>query len=377
MKIKKASILTLALLLLSTTFVSAYSQEEQAAYEYAYQNQITTMDSIEKANMWWNLTRIAMAKMLSNYAINILWLTPDTSKDCSFPDVSSALDYQYDKWVTKACQLGLMWVWITNFNPNWLVTRAEFWTVLSRALNAGDIGMSNALNSANPYYSEHLKFLNREWIMNNISTPSNLERRWRVMLMLMRADDVVNPQTPSIPQISDKPLYVIEIDSDNRIYDIGQSWVLYKNEAHGIQIDFGNVWNWAFIMTTNGKIDVSFRKNSIAMVKMYNYDEYDAMLEQAKDNETCDTQCFLNSIIWHNNTYYFELALANMTHDDLKMLIPGLQCVLVDSFNGGSYDCSWYEWVNWKYIKTWKSWVEQLFPDWSFEFFDIELDTVE
>jgi Uma2 family endonuclease len=101
------------------------------------------------------------------------------------------------------------------------------------------------------------------------------------------------------------------------------------------------------------------------------------MLEQAKDNETCDTQCFLNSIIWHNNTYYFELALANMTHDDLKMLIPGLQCVLVDSFNGGSYDCSWYEWVNWKYIKTWKSWVEQLFPDWSFEFFDIELDTVE
>jgi hypothetical protein len=43
------------------------------------------------------------------------------------------------------------------------------------------------------------------------------------MLMLMRADDVVNPQTPSIPQISDKPLYVIEIDSDNRIYDIGQS----------------------------------------------------------------------------------------------------------------------------------------------------------
>jgi hypothetical protein len=50
-------------------------------------------------------------------------------------------------------------------------------------------------------------------------------------------------------------------------------------------------------MTTNGKIDVSFRKNSIAMVKMYNYDEYDAMLEQAKDNETCDTQCFLNSII--------------------------------------------------------------------------------
>ena len=124
-----------ALSSLSITFWQNYSMEERMAYDYAYKNGITTMNSIQSADMWWWLTRIAMAKMLSNYAINTLWLSPDTSKDCSFADVSTTLDTQYGNWVTKACQLGLMWVGIANFYPNGLV-RAEFGTVLSRALNA-------------------------------------------------------------------------------------------------------------------------------------------------------------------------------------------------------------------------------------------------
>ena len=42
------------------------------------------------------LTRIAMAKMIAKYAINVLKLTPDTSKACTFADVTAALDTQYD-----------------------------------------------------------------------------------------------------------------------------------------------------------------------------------------------------------------------------------------------------------------------------------------
>jgi hypothetical protein len=44
----------------------------QEAYKFAYENKITTMDSIEEANMEGPLSRIAMAKMLSYYAINVL-----------------------------------------------------------------------------------------------------------------------------------------------------------------------------------------------------------------------------------------------------------------------------------------------------------------
>jgi hypothetical protein len=46
-----------------------------------------------------------MAKMMSNYAINILWLKPDTSLKCFFYDVDPSINDQYDDWITKICQL--------------------------------------------------------------------------------------------------------------------------------------------------------------------------------------------------------------------------------------------------------------------------------
>lgn len=178
-------------LLLSTSIVFAtdYSNEEIAAYEYAYINDITTQDSIEAADMGWWLIRIAMAKMISNYAINILGLTPDTSKSCSFPDVSRDLDEQYDNWVKTACQLGLMWVWMDRFYPYWKVTRAEFGTVLSRALNSKNKEGLKTLNDWDPYFQRHLEYLRDEWIMIQISDPYIFEIRGRVMIMLMRAAD--------------------------------------------------------------------------------------------------------------------------------------------------------------------------------------------
>lgn len=79
-----------------TTFAATYSDELEGAYDYAYENGITTMDSIDNANMYGSLTRIALAKMIANYAMDVLGLTPDTDKECSFPDVSDSLDAQYD-----------------------------------------------------------------------------------------------------------------------------------------------------------------------------------------------------------------------------------------------------------------------------------------
>jgi hypothetical protein len=44
----------------------------QQAYNWAYKNKITTQSTIEKANMYGKITREEMAKMVSNYATNIL-----------------------------------------------------------------------------------------------------------------------------------------------------------------------------------------------------------------------------------------------------------------------------------------------------------------
>lgn len=180
-------------LVLWSSSMASYTAEQQNAYSYAYNQKITTASYIEKANMDGQLTRIAMAKMISNFAINVLWLQLNTSINCSFSDVSSSLDSQYNYGVTQACQLWLMWIWSDwkksdKFNPYEIVTRAQFATAFSRALNKSNWTI---INNGNPYYSTHLQYLQSEWIIKNVSqpSPSTVERRWNVMIMMMRAWD--------------------------------------------------------------------------------------------------------------------------------------------------------------------------------------------
>ena len=156
-----------------------YSDEMNKAYQYAYYYGITTKWSIKEADMNWNLTRVAMAKMLSQYAINVLWKQPDKTRQKTFTDVSSKLDTDYDNGVTLAYQLWIMWIWIDNFRPYDTVTRAEFGTALSRML-------FNIKDWKDKYYSTHLSKLKQEWIITN-DDPTLKELRWYVMLMLMRS----------------------------------------------------------------------------------------------------------------------------------------------------------------------------------------------
>jgi hypothetical protein len=74
---------------------AAYSAELEGAYQYAYDMGITTMSSINNADMYGTLTRVALAKMVSNYVLELGLQTADTSKECKFTDVSAALDTQY------------------------------------------------------------------------------------------------------------------------------------------------------------------------------------------------------------------------------------------------------------------------------------------
>ena len=157
-----------------------YTQEFQNAYNFAYKNWITTMPTIQKAQIYGNLTRIAMAKMLSQYAINVLWQKPDKSMIIRFDDVSKDLDRDYDDWVTLAYQLWIMWINMPNnkFRPNDEVTRWEFATALSRMLYSTPDGK--------PYYITHLEKLRMEWILIKLN-PEMKELRGYVMIMLMRS----------------------------------------------------------------------------------------------------------------------------------------------------------------------------------------------
>ena len=156
------------------------TDEFQQAYKFAYENWITTMDTIEKADMEGPLTRIAMAKMLSNYAINILWKKPANILVPDFRDITAKLDEEYNFWVTLGYQLWIMWINMPNneFRPFDYVTRAEFATALSRMLFSTP--------DWDPYYSTHIAKLKEEWIITN-DDPDMQELRWYVMIMLMRS----------------------------------------------------------------------------------------------------------------------------------------------------------------------------------------------
>lgn len=155
------------------------TQEFHDAYDFAYKKWITTMPSAKEANMKGPLTRIAMAKMLSNYAINVLWKKPANKIVPKFPDIDEKLNEDYGWAVDLSYQLWIMWIWIEKFRPYDLVPRSEFGTALSRMLFGLEDGDG-------VYYETHLKKLKEEWIITNDS-PNLQEARWYVMIMLMRS----------------------------------------------------------------------------------------------------------------------------------------------------------------------------------------------
>ena len=171
----------------AVTLGSTYTSELNDAYDYGYDMGITTKSSIDSANMFGSLIRAHMAKMMSNYAVEVLGLTPDTSMDCDYSDMSNQTVEMQD-YAVEACQLGLMGLNsdgtpASMFNPNGIVTRAQFGTVMSRALY-GDM-----YNGGDVRYADHLDALQADGVMNSISNPFAPEVRGYVMLMMMRADE--------------------------------------------------------------------------------------------------------------------------------------------------------------------------------------------
>lgn len=184
----------LATMLPTYAFAATYAEELSEAHAYALDKGITNKSSIETADMYGNLTRVAMAKMMANYVLDLGLQELDTTKTCAFTDVSEALDADYENGVTKACQLGLMQGpgGKDIFNPNGIVTRAEFGTVLSRALYGDEFN-----NEDGVWYQLHLNKLNTTTppIMKDISNPNAKEARGNVMLMMMRSDPAAGTAT--------------------------------------------------------------------------------------------------------------------------------------------------------------------------------------
>jgi hypothetical protein len=172
-------------------FGASYSQELQDAYNWAHEKGITTMSTIDNANMYGAITRAEMAKMLSVYDMEVLGETPDEAASCTFVDIDSVKGDLHE-FIITSCQLGIMGQNMpgNKFRPYDNISRAEFGTALSRVL------WGDKYEGGTPYYANHLNALKAAAIMNQIAdAESTKEIRGYVMLMLMRSegnDAVVN-----------------------------------------------------------------------------------------------------------------------------------------------------------------------------------------
>ena len=106
-------------------------------------------------------------------------------------------------------------------------------------------------------------------------------------------------------------------------------------------------------------------------------------VEKIKNSNDLWNTSFKNDYKWENDKYSFFEA-STQWHWSQRYLIqyfPNLDCrtwtgwIEYDiEWNPHEYldaDCNGYEVINWEAVKTRKSWIEQLFPNW-FMFYDID-----
>ena len=188
---------------------------------------------------------------------------------------------------------------------------------------------------------------------------------------------------------------------------IPADWMTYRNDEYWFQLKLWKEWaNWkiynsviAFHKDNKDFFDYggwvknpvilftvpsprrTWKFGDIAGIIVYTYDGYEQERKNQMNPECvmCSLEEFDNAIIWKNNKYYFLLERSNRAHDELKEMFPSLECreeiddnIYSHNYWGSYIYCDWIEYINWEPKKTWKDWVEQLFPAESFEFFDVE-----
>lgn len=184
----KKIIIILGSILATFSFVYAYTTEQRMEwYEWAYINWLTTQ-TLQSVKLDWYITRQALAKMLVVFS-NMIWISPDYSQKCNFID-NYDIVADLRPYVQKACYLWLMWVNTKLFNPMDYVSRAQFASVLSRAL------WWDKYNWWEPYYIKHLNALISVWIVENEDVlMSRSYKRWDIMYTLKKAYEYFSKQS--------------------------------------------------------------------------------------------------------------------------------------------------------------------------------------
>lgn len=165
-----------------------YDASTTQAYLFACNHKITTKPSIDMSLFSGTVSRRDIAKMMTNFATEILGKKIDETKTCLFTDIKNE-DSEAQGYITKVCQLGIMWYQGDGktqqqlFQPNEILTRAQFGTIISRLLR-GNTNNTTATDTAQ-WYTHHLDALLKAGFISNID-PDLIEERIYIWTILQR-----------------------------------------------------------------------------------------------------------------------------------------------------------------------------------------------
>jgi hypothetical protein len=170
-----------------------YAEVQQAAYDWAVENDITAvdggLDAFKQTVPF--LGRQNWAKYIVEFAKKYYPdVTADTSKACNFSDSNLALNDVIKDYITEACQMNLMngYAGTDKFGTRDLMTRGQIFVTIAKLMNGGSVPASN------PFRASSFEMLNDAGIATVDNGAANIAGI-DAMIMLMRAgeSDGVDP----------------------------------------------------------------------------------------------------------------------------------------------------------------------------------------
>jgi hypothetical protein len=188
---KKLVLSVMALVMAASSFLvaapvvtAAYDAEYLAAFDWAKENGLTSMDDADSFGPYRNLSRQEWAKFIGTFGEDFLCLEVNPDAQCGFNDAAQVSPYLSDA-VNKACSLGLMRGSNGNFYPNTFVSKAQVLATLVR-------GMEDYMDeNTSPWYKNYHMYA----LENGVTTVSDVNSfdrpvsRYEALLMLYRARD--------------------------------------------------------------------------------------------------------------------------------------------------------------------------------------------
>jgi hypothetical protein len=162
--------------------------EFTSALNWAYENGLTKFNSEDAFMPYANITREQAAKFLASYTVtNLCEVTSSDNEACNFSDINSG-DYSLKEYIMLACELGLVRGTGGKFMPTANLTRAEAFTILSRAMSANE-GEDAPAEDGTPWYAGHFKAMQDAGVTKetNVEAQTRAISRYELLLVLYRS----------------------------------------------------------------------------------------------------------------------------------------------------------------------------------------------